>query len=547
MKHWTHRVTLLLTAVGALVVCFAVCRDRGEHAAPGGGRDTLLPAPAQELALEGVLAPAQLEESVTSSPAVPGIRMGHDTLGGVVVDPTGRPIAGASVFLRSRSEDDSDVDHPRLWSTVSDAEGRWRIPAAWSARSLLGAWAAGFERAYVQDLTTDREMRVVLEPSPSAVITVLAPQPERLRGPLVEQVTVRVRLFGTGAVEHPRPHEQHAVEWQQAVLTGVPVKLGVPRGVRAHVTAHVREFACQPAFAALHETGRDVVLRLVPSATIVVQLLDADTRDPLPLDMDGWGHVAVRSVESGFDVPSTSDEAGALRFHEGVAAGVYDLDVRYRGRVPVLLPRGATVGRSADSVRIDVALARDMERAVVHFLTRHAPGSPKESTPLAPGRVLLRRREDPVPTWRQETGALVSGTRSTMEALIPGTYDVLLWNGGRFPAVGALAGIVVRGGTETQHEVLLRPGWGYRPTDVLDGAYDGVRRMRAHCDELGVLPWVDNFEGEHFHASDRDGFALVPIAGYIGPYPFSSLWITEHPAGAAPREHSLRPSIGPPR
>jgi hypothetical protein len=231
-----------------------------------------------------------------------------------------------------------------------------------------------------------------------------------------------------------------------------------------------------------------------------------------------------------------------------VALGEFAATARFRGYLPPDAPVPITITRRDQAEEVVVPLARDPAHAVVHLLLRHAEGSPKAITPIESGVTLIRRREDVPSAWRWPVESPAAARRKrTLEDLQPGTYDILVWNGGRFPAVAVLIGLVVEGGTESTHEVELKSGYGFRPSDVLAGPRGTLRRLRASCDLLGVLPWVDNFEGPGIHFIDAEGFTQATAAGYIGPYPSEEIRIVEQPTGGSPREHAVRASIRPAR
>ena len=74
---------------------------------------------------------------------------GH-VLAGIVRDPDGRPIAGASVLTR-RNPSNFDV------YTKSDEKGRFRLEAVPAETTLVEAYAAGFESAELHGFVLDRE------------------------------------------------------------------------------------------------------------------------------------------------------------------------------------------------------------------------------------------------------------------------------------------------------------------------------------------------------------------------------------------------------
>jgi protocatechuate 3,4-dioxygenase beta subunit len=94
----------------------------------------------------GVVVPAD-------PPLLDGIELrfvrGH-VLAGIVRDPEGRPIAGASVLTR-RNPSNYDV------YTKSDEKGRFRLEAVPAETTLVEAYAAGFESAQLHNVPLDRE------------------------------------------------------------------------------------------------------------------------------------------------------------------------------------------------------------------------------------------------------------------------------------------------------------------------------------------------------------------------------------------------------
>lgn len=479
-----------------------------------------------------------------------GLRvMGHDRLEGVVIDPSGTPIAGARVYLRLEPGQPAVLDAPWAWSTHTDQDGRWLIEHAWAERSVLYAWAPGHERACVNQPTPTAPCRLVLEPAHAILVTVRAPERLDRFQPLLREARLRIRLGGEGAIEHPHLTEDLAAEWAQVVEPDVPTLVRIPRAARAYLTTDAPELACEPAFVALPVVAREVVFDLVRSATLYVRLLDSATRRPLPLGPD-TGFASVGTPGSRFALEATQVDDEAIWFRRGVAPGTYAITAQWRGYVAPNAPHLVEVPAHDSVVAVDVPLDRDMEHAVVHVRLHHAEGSPTAHAPIEHPTVLLRRREDAPPVWGHfsEAHAMVSGARKTFARLRPGTYDILAWDSGLHPTVGALVGQAIAGGTETTLKVALHGGHGFQLGDVLEGAPGGVRRVRAHCDRLGALPWVDNFVRPSVYLTDAQGFVeTMGGSGRIGPYPYPTIRIVEQPARGPPRVHTVAASTGSPR
>lgn len=485
-----------------------------------------------------------------------GIPMGDDTLRGIVVDPAGRPIFDARLYLRTKEGQPPLLDAPSTWETRSDADGKWQIEMAYASRSLLCVWAPGYERAHITLLDPETELRVVLEPAPTLTVTVKAPVAKRdfLEDGPIEDARIRVRLIHADGREHPRPGEPLLAEWDQLIETGTPTAIRLPRDVRAHLTADAPELASDPPYVALPVPAKSVVLQLVPSAYIELRLLDAATRKQLAIGGGGWGFTQLTHQESGFELESTwssVDGIETIGHGRGVVPGLYELRARYRGYAVPTPPRTVEVLKGAKAMRVDVPLVRDMQHGTLHLMLQHAAASQHAGQPVQHGLTLIRRREDRPPMWKHAGGMswmLNDGRmKRTLEDLAVGTYDVLAWDGARFPAVGHLVGREVKGGTEETVDVVLEEGYGFRPTDALGGTKDGSARMRAQSKLLGALPWVRWMGELSLFQTDAQGFTDAPTTGYIGPYPSKQITLVESPKDGKAEEHPLEASISPPR
>ncbi|MDJ0522980.1 MAG: carboxypeptidase-like regulatory domain-containing protein [Planctomycetota bacterium] len=473
--------------------------------------------------------------------------MGDDTLRGVVVDPAGKPIVNALVYLRTKEDQPAVLDSPYTWKARTDPDGRWQIEMAYASRSLLCAWAPGYERAHVLDLDPKQAVRLVLEPSPALTVTVKAPP----RKEPLEDARLRVRLPTDGASEFPRPGEDLAAEWDLFVETGKETPLRLPAGAKAFLTADAPGLTSDPAWVELPGVAKSVVLQLVPSATIDLRLIDAATKKPLPLGSGGWGFTSLAHTESGFELDSDWQSDNTIAHGRGIAPGAYVLRLRYRGYVEPS-ERTIEITKRDQELRLDVVLERDLEHATVHLLLEHAKDSQYAGSRVTSGLTLLRRHEDASPVWKVAPVSM-SWMRSdgrltqTLEDVRPGTYDVLTWGGSRFSPVGHLMGLKVEGGQELRHKVVLREGYGFRPGDVLEGDLGPLRRLRVQSELLGALPWVVPGDETTLFEMDAKGFARVTGEGYVGMFPSKEITLVEILEGGGKRSRKVKASISPPR
>lgn len=498
-------------------------------------------------------APTETEWLAAWDPA-DGVPQGDDTLRGIVVDPGGEPIRDARVYLRTKPGQPVSIDDPATWNARTDRDGRWQIESAWAERSLLAAWAPGYERTSSTEIDSETEIRLVLEPAVPIAVTVRAPPSEPappFHGEAVSDPRIRVRLTGEGGVEFPRPDEALAATWDQGIELDTPTPLRIPRDVPAHVTADAVGLASDPAFVALPAIAKELVFQLRPSATIRVRLLDAATKEPLALDGDFWGFVGVTAADSGFEL-EVDWLPGRVQYSRGVAPGRCRIYVRFRGYLAPKEPPTVLVSRPGELLDVDVPLERDLAHARLYVTTHNAEDSQLAGHHVVwGGPTLLRRREDASPTWRYAGTISVptedGGERRTLGDLEPGTYDVLLLDAGRFPSVGHRLGVELQGGEEVELEIPLEEGYGFRPSDAVQAPASGLLRLRAQSENLGILPWLA-WNGESaFHQVDAEGFAEVTGEGYVGPYPSKHITLVEQPRGGEARSYVVKPSISPPR
>lgn len=477
--------------------------------------------------------------------AAEGVPMGNDELKGIVVDVTGAPVPYASVWLRAKPGQPKAIDSAWAWKADADGEGRWTLRHTWATRSTLGAWAEGFDPAFVEDLSAEREIRVVLEKSPTMVVVIRPPDLGPQTSVSVSGLRIRIRLVDANGVEHPAPGQALAREWDQRAELDKPTEIPVPRGQHAHVTAGAFEWACTPAFQRYPAAAKELEFTLVPTSEIYVRLLDAETGDEVKMQGDGSGYWAARHVESGFQ----ADSYGPGRFTAWVPVGEYDIELRYRGyTTPPVKPR-VRVERPGQRLRLDIKLARDRTVGTLHVDARYAADSQLAEAAVETGGLLLaRRRESKDPRWRRiafmsgRHGRL--GERHTAEKLTPGTYDLLVWDGlDTLPKVGIVKGVKLAGGDELVVKVELRGGWGYRPSDVLKREGEELVTVRAEAPGLGVLPWVTI--NASVYIVDEKGFVETDLAGYIGQFPFGEITLVKRAPDGTLTKHPLKPAISP--
>jgi hypothetical protein len=556
-RPWLLVLALLLIA-GGLYVLTREQDDSGHQpltpsgahppAAPGPGL-TAKGAPTKVFADE--TPPPTEDEWLASWNPKDGVPMGDDTLRGVVVDPAGKPIWDARVYLRTRPGQATAIDAPDTWNARTDRDGKWQIEMAYAKRSLLGAWAPGYERAYLDELDAEAELRIVLEPAPELTVTVKAPPTKSRFAEAVEDARLRVRLSTEKAHEHPRPGEALRAEWDQLVETDKPIPLRIPSGVPAHITADAPGLASDPAFVALPVTAKDIMFQLVPSAGIRLRLVDAKTKAVLPLGGGGWGFTRVTHMASGFELDS-SWSSDAIWHERGITKGRYRIDLRYRGYVDPMPLRVVEVTSPDKRVDVDVLLERDMKHVSLNLILRHAKGSQHAGNPIEHARLtLVRHREAKLPAWTfiggQDMPMNDGGRKRTVEDLVPGTYDVLVWGSSAFPPVGHIVGLKLEGGTERTIDVTLEEGFGFRPADALEGKVGDLRPLRAQSERLGALPWIAWSGDVGLYQMDAQGFADVSGSGYVGPYPSNEITIVERLKDGGTRKKAVKASISPPR
>jgi RNA polymerase sigma-70 factor (ECF subfamily) len=247
---------------------------------------------------------------------------------GVVVDPDGRGVEGATVCAgRWQSMRNGNSSAPSC--TTSGSDGRFRIEGVLREPHTLMAMAAGYRPGRTRALA-GATVRIVLESGGVAVRGVVL---DVLGGPIAEAWVAEEQPFGPSLGAVVLTDEQGAFE-----LWAAPGSLVLAVGADGYATTF------HPAFA----PAEDLELRIAPSSAIAGVVVRAGTGSPVAGAHVMAGLVYRPGMYNNHGTATTTDEQGRFTV-DGLQPGAYVIDVS--------APDG--YGRSTGEIELGIADRRD--------------------------------------------------------------------------------------------------------------------------------------------------------------------------------------------
>lgn len=450
-------------------------------------------------------------------------------LAGEVLDETGLPVQGATVYVLDKDRPGADRD--KIDHEVTDALGQWRLRTRKAVGCWIGVVAPGYRTALLDGDGVDpaRKLIHVVTRSPSLTVTIV----DRDGTPMAEKGVQLSPWPPGGTYFCPGPLCRQGEQW---AVTDAEGRCTFRQDVAAPVVVRpfIDGFHGHPRQAWLPDAAGTLEIAVHPNASLEVLL----TQGGAPLTTDEL--VTLELFEADADRPAfaftqTVQADGRMVIDRSVVPGTYHLRVGVPGR-PSVLVQGLTVGEAGDTpVRTTVAVPPPATGVGSGSLRVRLEGN-KAATPIR-GRhraplTFLQRTDGAWAElgWRPGAPTSYDPTRQRLAyELEPGTYRLLVAD--VLTGRAALeAGIEVRAGAARDLVLPMTPGqYGSLPPAREEGIY--VRRLETRTpDGLGLPVFGSSRSGRQRFSRGIDLLARK-IRGedvVIGPYPLDAFAVVLH-------------------
>ncbi|HUR27207.1 MAG TPA: sigma-70 family RNA polymerase sigma factor [Planctomycetota bacterium] len=309
-------------------------------------------------------------ESGTSGGGAPEAVLDRDlALGGIVVDPAGKPIAGAEIRVRRNPLDEImvlDLAHARDSYAVADAQtdagGEFALAVPQGRTLELHAAAAGFAEFRLAHCHAGERVKIVLQPA--AVVHGRVVRKED--GSPVADAEVQLLLRGPGGLGNTGAPRAATTDGRGAYrIEGIAAGRYTMR-----VYPRLDAFAAAEEFEIVggQELRKDFSIER--GHTLRGRVTEAGTGTPIPGARVGEGWTAKRNV--------TTDANGEYVFEGFATQGFYDIDVTARGYGRKLATVRAPDGPFPERLDVELERARSLAGRVVD-----ASGAPIEGAYVA--------------------------------------------------------------------------------------------------------------------------------------------------------------------
>ncbi len=312
--------------------------------------------------------------------------LGRMFIVGRVLDPEGKPVAGATVMAYARmllpgpAGERRTMDPVSIGHAQSDGSGKFRLDAARTSSSRndrLGvvAFAAGFGAGWaLPDVDAEQ---------PTVDITLPREQPIEVRlfdleGRRAQGVTLSVyairKILERNPVAHLerlegpafllRTHVSDLPGWPKPMITDAEGRLtvrGIGRGLRVSLTVHDPRYAQQDISIETDERGdtKQFTMALQPAKIISGRVTYADTGKPVPhawiaVGAEGAGEYGVRSTS--FE----ADDEGRFRANPSPGDRFRVMAFPPAGQPYMIVNKAFDWPKGAVEHRVDLALSRGM-------------------------------------------------------------------------------------------------------------------------------------------------------------------------------------------
>lgn len=481
-------------------------------------------------------------------------------LTGRVVDPRGKAVAGAEVFVLPEGVEGLEADevaHVQFSLARTDAEGAFRLePSASSGR--LVAFSEGYLPASLPlaDAGSKEPIELVLNDGRSVTLRVLGPDglwPARCAANFdTDWSATFERTADAGKLAfslHVEPESTaRAAEQVFRVATLAPLRVYVDP---------LRGLASIPRWIDLPADGDLAEFRLVPSGAFHLRIVDDTTGEAPPEDASV--RVSIRDLTADSPIVTSTPRRPQLEIRDRLSPGRYGVHVSVEGYVPAraTFEIRAPGERTDLVVRLEPGPGGDVGRVL---LTATDPEQASEkiralartgATPRISSKYVVLLRESGKTQWSDTHAEVLPDGRIDLRprlletwqpGLVAGHYD--LYVARRDTGTAAFVpGVRVYGGQDNDVAVTLRPGSFFRVTDVVssDKPADGLEVRAADMGRLPMIHWFRDGYWTLTGPQDVVYLLRTPLQPRVlGPFPAAEIEILLRSADGKTRTVRVR-------
>jgi hypothetical protein len=436
---------------------------------------------------------------------IPGSR----TWTGRVIDAQGSGVRGAHVFALPAGLaglGQQEAKNPRYGLVRADAEGSFALVLGDLNRPRLVASAKGYLPASVEldGLGPEDPVDLVLGDPWRLTMRVEGPEGVWPEGCQVYVWTNDDNLKHFAA----NPKEARSIEsWWRPESGGAERTVAVSTLAPVYVEPDAPPgYAAVPAWTRLEHPQAYASFQLVPSARITLRITDAETKEPLPADVNVV--VAIHDAARRMVMDSDVAVEGVVVFGTQLSPRRYILEIA----VPGWMARNVevTVREPGEEIELPVVLERhNLDTKPTHTLLRireegQVPDAVAALAAQAPKlydndkyRVLLRAAG--TTAWRNGAPKLLPDGRVELRSgrwpdlrtghgkrFKPGVYDLLVAQR-KTGRAAFMPGVHIYEDRVNEFEVSLKPGSLFRLNDLV-GRDDSVKHVEVRSGRVGALP-----------------------------------------------------------
>ena len=465
------------------------------------------------------------------------------TIEGRVVDEEGAPVTHAVVLLIPKRDQGSRFVDYELAASPRE-KGMFQLDEAPVTGMWLGATADGYLTTHLDgDALPPNPLRIVLRRGPS--IQVRVDVDERLASSKLVLWT-ELRTPGEGFA-YPNPDGRRAIERRAGLVTDVQTyHVGTDRAIAVRVIGG--GVACVPPRIVLDPPRGEARFRLVPSASVRVRPLHADSGEPFPAEtFDDYAPMA--RVEDARGRPVSAILSIVDDFEQviadGLSPGTYTVKVEATGYET--FAKTIRIVHEGERVELVAPMRRERALGFVDLRVRHESDMALRGVSAAWRRLRPEPQDWQVVPIHVEYGSRTKRIRVPIERVRPGTYDVLVW-AEDFPVGNELVGLArrvkIEAGRAFELPITVRRG---RLVALAQLPLSDPTQITVRGDGIDRFPLV-RVEGNAVWSAEA-GFWGKAHAGppqiverdtLLGKYPADGLVVEETLRDGSVRRHAIK-------